>query len=119
MLDQRDTSKMSDAQKEAAKKEVERKMKLDQDAEEDVDKKAERIAREKQEDFDDMMSGKGTRKRELSHSENLAELYKNFYDKTKSKLDSSKENGPASGSEFINTARSSIGSLGSKLEQRR
>ena len=66
-----------------------------------------------------MMSGKARRNRELSHSENLAELYRQFYDKGKNVLDGQRDESGEKGTNFINQARSSIGSLGGRLEQRR
>ena len=87
MLGQQDASKMTQEEKDAIQKETEKKLKMDEAAEQDQAVKAERIAREKEEDFDDLMSGKQRRNRELSHSENLAELYKQFYDKAKNTLD--------------------------------
>jgi len=67
----------------------------------------EKYGQQKEQEFDDLLKGKS------SKDKNLQELFADFLDKAKT-TEFKKPLG-----EKMNSARSSIGSMGSKLEQRR
>lgn len=72
---------------------------------------ADRIAAKKAAEFDDLLTGKKTAK--SMDDKNLQQIFKEFYDSAKSV----KIKNPSEG--LFNSAKQSIGSLGSKLESRR
>lgn len=72
---------------------------------------ADRIAARKAAEFDDLLTGKKTAK--SLDDKNLQQIFKELYDSAKSV----KITNPSEG--LLNSAKQSIGSLGSKLEARR
>ena len=67
-------------------------------------------AKNKQQDFDDLLSGKKTQK---TSEKNLQTLFKEFYEQASEKA---KDTDPT---QFVNSAKSSIGAFSAKLEARR
>lgn len=83
----------------------------DEAAQKQTQEMQERIAAKKAAEFDDLLSGKKTAK--SMDEKNLQEIFREFYDSAKS----IKFQNPGTG--LYNSAKQSIGSLGSKLESRR
>jgi hypothetical protein len=93
----------------ALEKEAAEKRKLDEAAAKMDEANQAKYSEQKEKDFDDLLSGKT----QADSEKNLQTLFKEFY--TKAKTESSK----VDVKDYLNSARSSVGSLSSKLEQRR
>ena len=80
-------------------------MKLDKEAHEKYESDKAKLDKKKQQEFEDLLSGKKKSTDEMT----LGDLFKEFYGKAK-EVDTSK---------YINSAKSSLNSLSSVLEKRR
>ena len=69
------------------------------------EEKADKIAQKKAQEFDNLLSGKKS-----NDDKNLQQIFSDFYNRATSTT-------PSEG--ILNSAKNSIGSLGSKLEERR
>ena len=99
------SGKISDTEKEAIEKAKHDKLNMDATHAEQEAIDREKQAEKKAQDFDDLLSGK----KQADSEKNLQTLFKEFYS-------SAKEVDP---NKYINSAKSSLGGLSSKLEERR
>ena len=97
------------SEEEKAKIEASKKQKEQIDAEQQRldDIERQRMAEQKQQDFDDLLKGKS------ANEKNLQTIFKEFYNTAKS-IDAKEVSG-----QYVNKARSSLGSMSAKLEARR
>lgn len=97
-----------DTVKDQAINEEQKRLRQQKEAEEDADyaRRKEELERQKQQDFEDMLSGKQKKKKD---DMNLQELFKDYYSKVKT----------ADPKEYVNSAKSSLNSFSSLLEKRR
>lgn len=105
MLGSQSSTKLSKEEQDFIKRQVEAKIVSDEAAQKEHAEKAERIAKEKEQQFDDMLKGKEAK------AQNLQDMFKDLYSAAQSRV--------KDGGNIINSAKNSVGSLGSKLEQRR
>ena len=101
----KNSDKPTQTEQEAAEQAKADKLKMDeaQSKQDEIDR--EKMAEKKAQDFDDLLSGK----KQADSEKNLQTLFKEFYSSAK-EVDTSK---------YVNSAKSSLGSLSTKLEERR
>ena len=103
------SKKLTKEEQDFINRQVEAKKIADERAQKEHAAKAEKVAEQKAQAFDDLLNGKTSSK--PTSEKNLQELFVDFYSRAKTSVKSP--------GEIVNSAKSSLGGLGGKLEARR